>query len=158
MSKPCCYSIKTLSVRGAPAIGVAAAYGLVLALQKTAENKQCAGCTCAAEKTGAKNRLIAANCSKSVLGGQEGAAESTGLYVIKSRSSTEQLKKVVLAEADTIYREDVEMCRRIGKFGEKFIKNGAGILTHCNAGALATAGQGTALSVIYEATEKGKKV
>jgi methylthioribose-1-phosphate isomerase len=49
------------------------------------------------------------------------------------------------------------MCRRIGRFGEKFIKNGSGILTHCNAGALATAGQGTALSVIYEANKKGKR-
>jgi methylthioribose-1-phosphate isomerase len=51
----------------------------------------------------------------------------------------------------------VELCRRIGGNGEKFIKEGAGILTHCNAGALATAGQGTALSVIFEAWKKGKR-
>ena len=58
-------------------------------------------------------------------------------------------------EANAIYQEDVDMCRRIGENGERFINNGAGILTHCNAGALATAGQGTALSVMFEAHKKG---
>jgi len=67
------------------------------------------------------------------------------------------LREAVLAEANTIYQEDVDSCRRIGENGEKFIKQGAGILTHCNAGALATAGQGTALSVIFEAHKKGRK-
>ena len=60
-------------------------------------------------------------------------------------------------EANAIYQEDVEMCLRIGRNGQKFIKNGGGILTHCNAGALATAGQGTALSIIFEAHKKGKR-
>jgi methylthioribose-1-phosphate isomerase len=67
------------------------------------------------------------------------------------------LREVVLKEANAICQEDVEMCRRIGENGEKFIKDGAGVLTHCNAGALATAGQGTALSVMFEAHKKGKK-
>jgi methylthioribose-1-phosphate isomerase len=68
-----------------------------------------------------------------------------------------ELRKVVLKEANDICREDVEMCRKIGDNGARFIKSGAGILTHCNAGALATAGQGTALSVLYEAKKRGKK-
>jgi methylthioribose-1-phosphate isomerase len=68
-----------------------------------------------------------------------------------------ELRKVVLKEANDICREDVEMCRKIGANGTRFVKNGAGILTHCNAGALATAGQGTALSVLYEAKKRGKK-
>jgi len=67
------------------------------------------------------------------------------------------LWEAVLAEATAIYKEDVDMCRRIGQNGERFIKEGSGILTHCNAGALATAGQGTALSVMFEAHKKGKK-
>jgi methylthioribose-1-phosphate isomerase len=69
----------------------------------------------------------------------------------------QQLREVVLREANAIYHEDVDMCRRIGQHGEKFIKDGAGILTHCNAGALATAGQGTALSPMFEAHKKGRR-
>ena len=69
----------------------------------------------------------------------------------------QQLRELVLAEANAIYEEDVDMCRRIGRNGERFIKDGSGILTHCNAGALATAGQGTALSVMFEARKRGKK-
>jgi methylthioribose-1-phosphate isomerase len=68
-----------------------------------------------------------------------------------------ELREVVLSEANAIYQEDVDMCRRIGENGQKFIREGAGILTHCNAGALATAGQGTALSVMFEAHKKGRK-
>ena len=64
---------------------------------------------------------------------------------------------IVFAEANAIYQEDIDMCRRIGENGEKIINDGDGILTHCNAGALATAGQGTALSIIFEAHKKGKK-
>jgi methylthioribose-1-phosphate isomerase len=67
------------------------------------------------------------------------------------------LREVVLREANAIYQEDVDMCRQIGRHGEQLIKDGAGILTHCNAGALATAGQGTALSPMFEAHRKGKK-
>jgi methylthioribose-1-phosphate isomerase len=66
------------------------------------------------------------------------------------------LQEVVLREANAICREDVDMCRRIGLNGQKFIKDGFGVLTHCNAGALATAGQGTALSVMFEAHKKGR--
>jgi eIF-2B alpha/beta/delta-like uncharacterized protein len=65
--------------------------------------------------------------------------------------------EVILKEANDIFREDVEMCRKIGANGARFVKNGFTILTHCNAGALATAGQGTALSVLYEAKKQGKR-
>jgi methylthioribose-1-phosphate isomerase len=67
------------------------------------------------------------------------------------------LREALLREALAICDEDKQICRRIGENGKKFIKTGSGILTHCNAGALATAGQGTALSVLYEAHNKGKK-
>ena len=72
-------------------------------------------------------------------------------------ASLQALKERVWAEANAIYTEDVDMCRRIGENGQVFIRQGAGILTHCNAGALATAGQGTALSVMFEAHKRGRK-
>jgi methylthioribose-1-phosphate isomerase len=75
----------------------------------------------------------------------------------KHSAKLEQLQKVVLAEADAIFDEDVRMCRKIGRNGARFVKNGSAILTHCNAGALATAGQGTALSALYEAKSEGKR-
>ena len=68
-----------------------------------------------------------------------------------------ELRKVILKEANAIFDEDVQMCRRIGRNGAKFVKNNSTILTHCNAGALATAGEGTALSVLYEAKKQGKR-
>jgi methylthioribose-1-phosphate isomerase len=74
-----------------------------------------------------------------------------------ANATSRDVPEALLAEANAIYEEDVEMCRRIGANGEKFIEDGAGVLTHCNAGALATAGQGTALSVLFEAHAKGKR-
>jgi methylthioribose-1-phosphate isomerase len=68
-----------------------------------------------------------------------------------------RLAEALLAEANAICAEDVQMCRRIGENGEKFIRDDFGVLTHCNAGALATAGQGTALSVMFEAQKKGRR-
>jgi methylthioribose-1-phosphate isomerase len=79
-------------------------------------------------------------------------------FIAKSRSATTaQLRTAILDEAQAIYDEDVKMCKQIGKNGEPLIKDGSGILTHCNAGALATAGQGTALSPMFEAHKNGKK-
>jgi methylthioribose-1-phosphate isomerase len=75
----------------------------------------------------------------------------------KPNTKLQALREAVLTEANAIYKEDVEMCRRIGENGEKFITDGSEILTHCNAGALATAGQGTALSPMFEAHKKGRK-
>ena len=70
----------------------------------------------------------------------------------------EALIPVLLAEAETMRREDVEICREIGRHGASCINDGDTVLTHCNAGALATAGYGTALGVIRGALEAGKKV
>ncbi|MHC4720005.1 MAG: S-methyl-5-thioribose-1-phosphate isomerase, partial [Planctomycetota bacterium] len=68
-----------------------------------------------------------------------------------AQAKLQALREVVLAEANAICAEDEDMCRWIGENGERFVKEGDGVLTHCNAGALATAGQGTALSVLFEA-------
>jgi methylthioribose-1-phosphate isomerase len=70
----------------------------------------------------------------------------------------EETKAKLIKEALRIYEEDVEINQKIGEHGKRLIKNGDGVLTHCNAGALATAGYGTALGVIYAARDEGKKI
>lgn len=150
-------AIRTLTIRGAPAIGVSAAYGLALGMQKLPPSDDLeAGLTClanwceylaSARPTGA-NLFWALDRVKSKA--EEFVASQSG-------ANLQVLREVVLDEANAICQEDVEMCRRIGKNGQKLIKDGAGVLTHCNAGALATAGQGTALSVMFEAHKKGKR-
>jgi methylthioribose-1-phosphate isomerase len=149
-------AIRTLAVRGAPAIGVAAAYGSVLALQwltgrpslQEALDQVLRACDyLASSRPTAVNLFWALDRIRAKL---RGVAEEPQVTV-------QRLGAAILAEANAIYREDVEMCRRIGENGERLIHNGFGVLTHCNAGALATAGQGTALSVLFEAHKKGKR-
>ncbi|MHC4621497.1 MAG: S-methyl-5-thioribose-1-phosphate isomerase [Planctomycetota bacterium] len=148
------HAIKTLTVRGAPAIGVAAAYGLVLSLQKlNADDGPKAALSDLAKSCAylASSRPTAVNLFWAV----DRVGKSAEAYVAAHpQANLQNLKEFVLAEANAIYQEDVDMCRRIGENGEKFIRQGHGILTHCNAGALATAGQGTALSILYEAHKK----
>ncbi len=150
-------AIKTLAVRGAPAIGVAAAFGICLAMQKAGESADLSKALCRLEKSvdylgtarpTAVNLFWSLNRMK--VCAQEYVAE-------KSEADLKSLREALLREARAICDEDKQMCKRIGENGEKFIKAGSGILTHCNAGALATAGRGTALSVLYEAHGKGKK-
>jgi len=150
-------AIKTLAVRGAPAIGVTAAYGAVLGMQKLSDidnleqglevlTKSCE--YLASSRPTAVNLFWALERVRQR--GEEFVASKPG-------AKLQELREVILAEANAIYQEDVEMCRLIGENGEKFITEGSGILTHCNAGALATAGQGTALSPMFEAHKKGRK-
>jgi len=151
-----CEAIKTLAVRGAPAIGVAAAYGATLAMQKANE----------ADSLQQALKILTESCDYLASSRPTAVNLFWALDRIRQKAQNvanqrgaklQLLRDAVLAEANAIYQEDVDMCRRIGQNGEKFIRQGAGILTHCNAGALATAGQGTALSVIFEAHKKGKK-
>lgn len=150
-------AIKTLTVRGAPAIGVAGAYGLVLALQQldaaddleeavSTINHSCEYLT-SARPTGVNLAWALKRVRR----------KAEDFVAARAQAKLEALREVVLAEADAIRAEDEDMCRRIGENGERFIKDGHGVLTHCNAGALATAGQGTALSVLFEAQKKGRK-
>jgi methylthioribose-1-phosphate isomerase len=150
-------AIKTLTVRGAPAIGVCAAYGLVLAMQKSADTDSLdKGLKILSQSVEylASSRPTAVNLFWAIRRVQKKARQ---FVTERPEAAFPDLRKVILAEANAIYQEDVDMCRRIGQNGQKFIKDGAGILTHCNAGALATAGQGTALSVLFEAYKGGKK-
>ena len=149
-------AIKTLAVRGAPAIGVAAAFGICLAMRETGEGdlsealshvKKSADYLATARPT-AVNLFWALDRMKTC---------AAKFIAENSKANFMALRETLLREASAICDEDKQMCRQIGENGEKLIEAGSGILTHCNAGALATAGQGTALSLLYEAHEKGKK-
>jgi len=149
-------AIRTLAVRGAPAIGVSAAYGPVLALQWLEKPKGLPEAVDHAVKACdylATSRPTAVNLFWAL----DRIRTKIRLVASRPQATPRQLAEALLAEANAIYAEDIEMCRRIGENGEKFIGNGFGVLTHCNAGALATAGQGTALSVMFEAHRKGRK-
>ncbi|MFB0524215.1 MAG: S-methyl-5-thioribose-1-phosphate isomerase [Phycisphaerae bacterium] len=158
-------AIKTLAVRGAPALGVSAAYGLVLAMQKLSADsnlKQGLDVLAKAGQLLASSRPTAVNLFWALDRVQQSAETFIATKPVLSEvegpsTKLQELRSAVLAEANAIYQEDVDMCRLIGQNGEGFIQQGSGILTHCNAGALATAGQGTALSVMFEAHKKGKK-
>jgi methylthioribose-1-phosphate isomerase len=148
-------AIKTLAVRGAPAIGVAAAYGVVLGIQRLRE----------ADKPQDALNVVADTCEYLAASRPTAVNLFWALDRMKHKAESiatdnvalDEFRKILLSEANAVCREDVEMCRRIGQNGRRFVKEGAGILTHCNAGALATAGQGTALSVIFEAHKSGKR-
>lgn len=146
-------AIKRLSVRGAPAIGAAAAYGLVLGamnLQKDNPGDFVAGVKKIAAHLSA-TRPTAVNLNWALRRMLDKMSSSL-------TNKPEDLIAVLLREADIIYHEDLEGNIEMGKFGQELIPDGARILTHCNAGALATAGYGTALGVIRAAHESGKKI
>ena len=146
-------AIRRLRVRGAPAIGVAAAMGAVLGIRDSAatsgqelvrELRSVADFLAAARPT-AVNLAWALNRMVQVAG------ENCSL-------PAPDLKRRLLDEALAIRDEDVRMCRAIGEHGAQLLADGDGVLTHCNAGALATAGCGTALAAIFVAHEQGKRL
>ncbi|OGQ12262.1 MAG: S-methyl-5-thioribose-1-phosphate isomerase [Deltaproteobacteria bacterium RIFCSPLOWO2_12_FULL_43_16] len=146
-------AIKEMVVRGAPAIGVAAAMGIALGASdiKAKERK---GFVKAFEhicKIMASTRPTAVNLFWAI-------GRMKRIVKENPRLSANELKQRLVQEAKTIHKEDIEINRQMGRFGSKLIKNKSTILTHCNAGALATAGYGTALGVIRAAVEEGKKI
>ncbi len=145
-------AIKNLRVRGAPLLGAAAAFGIAIAVYHSK-----------------------ATCNSELLAEMEDAAEiikrtrptAVNLFWAADRvlnkargfnGTTEEMKAVVVEEAQKIADEDAEQNHRIGKNGASLIKDGDTILTHCNAGELATVEYGTALGVIRAAWEEGKKI
>ena len=144
-------AIRALRVRGAPAIGVAAAYGLYLAAQRLeAEDMDqfLSGLRQAAETLNGA-RPTAVNLSWA-LSRMLGAAEQNRALTVA------QVKDLLRREADAIRTEDIAISRAIGRLGLGLLRPGDGILTHCNAGTLATAKYGTALAPIYAALEAGR--
>ena len=129
------YAIKDMVVRGAPAIGVSAAYGLALA------------------------EINGDDIYKAYEVLKNTRPTAVNLFWALDRCLTAYKEgKSILDEAKKIHEEDIETCRKIGMIGEKLIEDGDTILTHCNAGALATSAYGTALSVIRFAFYNGKKI
>jgi len=147
-------AIRSLRVRGAPAIGIAAAYGVVLALQTAA--RQSEGLFFdrllhAAEYL-ATSRPTAVNLFWAIKRMQTAGEK------LRGSRSPEEIAEALLAEAQAIETEDRQMCRDIGRHGAELLQNGMGVLTHCNAGGLATADYGTALAVFFAAEESGKRL
>jgi len=148
-------AIYRLAVRGAPAIGMAAAYGVLLGVQGLA---------------GAPPAEVVARARETarVLGGARPTA--VNLFVMLERmvaqadsrartaTSGDEVVAALFALAESIAAEIADECRRMGEIAVELLSEGAGVLTHCNAGALATVGIGTALAPIYVAAERGMKV
>jgi len=147
-------AIRMLRVRGAPAIGIAAAYGVCLAMQTVAGADEAALFARLEEAAAylATSRPTAVNLFWA-LDRMKRAAES-----LRGQAEAARIAAALLAEARAIHEEDRQMCRAIGRHGAALLEDGQGVLTHCNAGGLATADYGTALAVVYAATEQGKRL
>ncbi len=146
-------AIERLSVRGAPAIGVAAAYGTVVGAlaAATAAPAEFLGAVRAGMDRLARTRPTAVNLFW--------ALERMRLALDGARTQDPQaICALLLAEAQAIHNEDRQVCRAIGRHGAELLRDGARVLTHCNAGALATADYGTALGILYAAHAQGKRV
>jgi len=144
-------AIKQMKVRGAPAIGVAAAYGIALGAQDIRADTRAKFLSRFDKilKDFAAARPTAVNLFRAI-DRMKKAAETAG--------AVPKIKQALIAEAKKIHAEEEAATRKLSKLGASLIKDGFTILTHCNAGALATAGYGTALGVIKAAHEQGKKI
>lgn len=144
-------AIEDMAIRGAPAIGVAAAYGVALGILKVEES----------DDLDQKFALIMTR-----LGDTRPTARNLFWALERMKKifddhrhlALPELKRKLVQEARDMDKEDVEINKKIGFWGRELIQDGQNILTHCNAGALATAGYGTALGVIRAASEQGKKI
>ncbi|MBI5253176.1 MAG: S-methyl-5-thioribose-1-phosphate isomerase [Euryarchaeota archaeon] len=141
-------AVENLRIRGAPAIGVAAAFGLALtALQNSRESRE----------------RILSELEKSSERLKKTRPTAVNLFwaldrVMEKARNSNNVVEAVVKESLRIYREDIDTNEKIGEYGAALIEDGDVILTHCNAGALATAGFGTALGVIRAAQQKGRKI
>jgi len=147
------HAIKTLQVRGAPAIGVAAAMGVVMAVQNLDAKS---GEEVVREVNKAADYLVKSRPTAMNL---FWALERMKKVAAAAMNHTPgELKRILAEEAVKIRDEDAAMCRSIGQYGATLLKDGFTILTHCNAGGLATAEYGTALAPVYVAREQGKTI
>jgi len=147
-------AIEMLRVRGAPAIGIAAAYGVCLGLQAVDGADEPAFFARLEEVAAylAASRPTAVNLFWALERMKRKALDARG------KRTTTQIAADLLAEARRIHEEDRRTCRAIGRHGAGLLSDGQGVLTHCNAGGLATADYGTALAVFFAAAELGKRL
>lgn len=144
-------AIRSLRVRGAPAIGVAAAYGVCVGVQSaTDEESNFLARLAEVREYLAGSRPTAVNLFWA-LDRMQRTAEA-----LRGRAGVAEIRRRLLVEAQAIEREDRQMCREIGRHGAALLTAGQGVLTHCNAGGLATSDYGTALAVFFAAAEAGK--
>ncbi len=142
-------AIRKMKIRGAPAIGIAAAYGVVLGIQEVEDEAELDGRFEEIVETLRRTRPTAVNLFWAL-------ERMTGVFYAHRKADLPILKKELLEEAKGIHDEDIEANQRIGRYGAELLPDGATVLTHCNAGALATGGYGTALGVVRAAWEAGK--
>jgi methylthioribose-1-phosphate isomerase len=143
-------AIRRLSVRGAPAIGVAAAYGVCLGVHQGRSVDEVCDYLATSRPTAVNLFWALARMRRVGTAHQNSAGDSSKRWAVPT----------LLAEAQAIHDEDRALCAAIGRHGAGLLAElpaGAGILTHCNAGALATGGDGTALAVIFELARRGKR-
>lgn len=146
-------AIAEMWIRGAPAIGAAAAFGMALgALESTAPSRE------ALLADLAKVAQVLAQTRPTAVNLQWALQRMLTRAKDESLADVEALRRALTAEAQAIAEEDVAANRAIGEYGAELIRDGANILTHCNAGALATVDYGTALAPIRVAHQQGKKV
>ena len=148
-------AIKTMVIRGAPAIGVAAAMGIAVGMTRS-------------RATGTKQYTTEFQKTCELMAGTRPTAvnlfwaiermKKAFAAVAQDGQSVDEIKRKLVAEARAIHDEDVQSCLTMGAHGATLVPSSARILTHCNAGALATAGYGTALGVIRAAAEQGKTI
>jgi methylthioribose-1-phosphate isomerase len=146
-------AIKTMQVRGAPALGAAAALGVYLGIR----NYPGTGWPGFSRKLNAAAKYIASSrpTARNLFWGIERAC---AVALKNNKQPVLKIKQVILEEGKRIMREDMASCRRIGYYGAKLLRDNSVVLTICNAGILATIDYGTALGVIYQAKEQGKKI
>ncbi len=151
-SKKVHWAIRDMVVRGAPAIGVAAGYGLFLGVLKFKGSR-----AAFLKKLSREGKYLKSSRPTGV--NLRNVIDEIVLNVSKSKmKETEQLKRMVCEEAKRIHADDLRISKKLGMYGAKLFKNGETVLTHCNAGSLATSGYGTALGVLYACKETGKKL
>lgn len=145
-------AIKAMIVRGAPAIGISAGYGLYLGIKNFKGNKEKWLRELSKQAAYLKTARPTAVNLQNIL--------DQIVTTVSSRKFADSIsiKKAVLEEAKKAHCEDDRLCRTMGYYGSKLLKSGHQILTHCNAGGLATTGFGTALGVIYAAANAGKRL
>ena len=144
-------AIETMVIRGAPAIGVAAAMGIALGVANLASQENVEDNFAAIAQRIQKTRPTARNLFWAI-------ERMTRLFEENKNQPLKKIQSVLTTEAITLHREDIEINQQIGKHGQQLLSKKMNLLTHCNAGALATAGYGTALGVIRAAVENGKHI
>jgi len=144
-------AIENMTIRGAPAIGLAAAYGLALAVRQARAGKNLSQAFEKAYERLWRTRPTARNLFWAL-------DRMKTVFEKNQKQDLEALKEIMVAEARQMDEEDLAMNMKIGEYGQKLISSGDTILTHCNAGGLATAGYGTALGIIRAAVARGKKI